>query len=232
MIPWLDQQTLVFPPINTALADPNGLLAVGGDLSPDRLIAAYRQGIFPWFSDEEPILWWSPSPRCVLKPADLHISKSLAKFIKKTSMTLSIDQQFDQVINACAQLRKDQEGSWITEHMQQAYQHLFDRGVAHSVEVWQGQHLVGGLYGLAIGNVFFGESMFSRESNASKLAFYHLVQHLSKLGFTLIDCQVHSEHLQSLGASEISRDEFQAYLSNIDTDLADKPSLWHKYTAP
>lgn len=217
MIPWLDETQHQFPAIETALEDPNGLLAAGGDLSPYRLIAAYRQGIFPWFSVEEPILWWSPSPRCVLKPEHLHISKSMAKLIKKTSLTVSFDFAFNQVVDECAKIRADLEGSWITSEMQQAYQNLHEMGVAHSVEVWHEEQLVGGLYGLAIGNIFFGESMFSRQSNSSKIAFCHLVKHLKSYGFKLIDCQVHSAHLQSLGACEISRREFQQYLTNIDT---------------
>ncbi|NQZ30146.1 MAG: leucyl/phenylalanyl-tRNA--protein transferase [Oceanospirillaceae bacterium] len=229
MIPWLNDTSHDFPAIDTALEDPNGLLAAGGDLSPQRLIAAYRQGIFPWFSIDEPILWWSPSPRCVLKPDNLHISRSLAKLIRKTSMSVSFDLAFSQVVNECAKIRAEEEGSWITDEMQQAYQELHQRGIAHSVEVWQEKELVGGLYGLAIGNVFFGESMFSRQSNSSKIAFCHLVQHLKSFGFKLIDCQVHSNHLQSLGAGNISRSEFQQYLTDIDalpTHSNNHQALW------
>jgi len=220
MIPWLDDNSHAFPAIETALTDPNGLLAVGGDLNTQRIITAYRLGIFPWFSDEDPILWWSPSPRCVLKPTELHISKSFAKFSKKTTFSVSFDSAFNQVIDHCAQLRNEQEGSWITDEMQQAYQQLFAQGVAHSVEVWDEELLVGGLYGLAIGNIFFGESMFSKRSNASKLAFSHLVKHLHQAGFQLIDCQVHSQHLASLGAIEISREDFKEFLKNIDQPLS------------
>jgi len=226
MIPWLDDNSYIFPAIDTALTDPNGLLAAGGDLHTQRIIAAYRQGIFPWFGDDDPILWWSPSPRCVLRPNELHISKSFAKFRKKTAFTVSFDNAFDQVINHCAQMRDDQEGSWITSDMQQAYQQLFKQGVAHSVEVWDKDILVGGLYGLAIGNMFFGESMFSKRSNASKLAFSHLVKHLSLANYQLIDCQVHSQHLASLGATEISRDDFKSYLANIDQPTHENPLLW------
>jgi len=227
MIPWLDDNSYAFPAIDTALLDPNGLLAAGGDLHTQRIIAAYRQGIFPWFSDDDPILWWSPSPRCILKPKELHISKSFAKFCKKTTFTVSFDNAFDQVINNCAQMRDDQEGSWITADMQQAYQQLFEQGIAHSVEVWDNDILVGGLYGLAIGNIFFGESMFSKRSNASKLAFSHLVKHLCLANYQLIDCQVHSQHLASLGATEISRDDFKSYLANIDQPTDKNSLLWH-----
>ncbi len=216
MIPWLSVTNHYFPPTNTALADPNGLLAAGGDLTPERLIKAYRTGIFPWFSDGEPILWWSPAPRCVLPLAQLHISKSLAKLIRKNKFKVTFDTAFCEVIEQCSAMREHQEGTWITPEMKTAYSALHSRNVAHSVEVWHEDQLVGGLYGLAIGNIFFGESMFSKQSNTSKIAFCYLVNQLRKWNFSVVDCQVHSDHLESLGAIEINRTQFTNYLANID----------------
>jgi leucyl/phenylalanyl-tRNA--protein transferase len=216
MIPWLSATNHCFPAINTALLEPNGLLAAGGDLTPERLIKAYRSGIFPWFSEGEPILWWSPAPRCVLPLEKLHISKSLAKLIRKNHFKVSIDTAFREVIEQCSAMRKHQEGTWITPEMQQAYIRLHSQNIAHSVEVWHQDQLVGGLYGLAIGNIFFGESMFSKQSNTSKIAFCFLVNQLKEWKFSLIDCQVHSDHLESLGAIEIDRVQFAEYLANID----------------
>jgi leucyl/phenylalanyl-tRNA--protein transferase len=201
-----------FPEVKYALQDPEGLLAVGGDLSPQRLIHAYQQGIFPWFSDDQPILWWSPNPRLVLFPEQLHISRSLAKNIRNSSLRISLDENFPAVMRACSEPRPDQEGTWITDDMLAAYSQLHDMGVAHSVEAWDGKELVGGLYGIAIGKVFFGESMFSRQSNASKIAFTLFTQQLQQWGFQLIDCQVSSGHLLSLGAAEISREQFVQHL--------------------
>ncbi len=208
---WLnpDDPHYEFPNPENALADPDGLLAVGGDLSPERIISAYLRGIFPWYSYGQPILWWSPNPRAVLFPEKLHISKSLKKIIRKKRFTTTMDQAFHQVIYSCAQTpRKDQDGTWITDDMQQAYLHLHQLGIAHSVECWLGDELVGGLYGLALGKVFFGESMFSHQSNASKVAFIHLLDELTKSGYALIDCQVTTDHLLSLGAEEIPRKQF------------------------
>ncbi|MEW5010234.1 MAG: leucyl/phenylalanyl-tRNA--protein transferase [Cycloclasticus sp.] len=210
MLPWLDPDDDLdpFPPINLALKDPDGLLAAGGSLRPERLLEAYRSGIFPWFDEQQPILWWSPDPRLTLKPSALHISRSLAKFINKQSYHCTIDQAFDRVIAACSAPREQQDGSWITDSMIEAYQQLFELGYAHSVEVWLGEELIGGLYGVSIGQVFFGESMFSRQSNASKVGFTFLCQHLAEWGCQVVDCQVHSDHLESLGAAAITRDSF------------------------
>ena len=201
----------VFPPPD--LAEPNGLLAVGGDLSVTRLIAAYRNGIFPWFSEGDPILWWFTSPRLILVPAELKISKRLHRYWKNTPMTLTINKAFDEVIKACAAIpRRENEGTWITGEMITAYKELHRHRVAHSVECWQGTELVGGLYGIALGRVFFGESMFSAKPNCSKLALIHLVNFLKSQGYQLIDCQMTTDHLLSLGAREISGGEFQRLL--------------------
>jgi len=208
---WLETEdsNYSFPHPDNALTDPNGLLAIGGDLSPERIVIAYLNGIFPWYSPGEPILWWSPDPRAVLFPEKLHISKSLRKIIRKKVFTSTINQAFEQVIAACAQTpRKTQDGTWITDDMQQAYLNLHKIGIAHSAECWLDGQLVGGLYGIALGKVFFGESMFSHKSNASKVAFVHLLDELKKNNYALIDCQVTTEHLLSLGAEEIPRDQF------------------------
>lgn len=224
---WLRPDDLNFPSPNHALTEPNGLLAVGGDLSLERLLAAYKLGIFPWYETGQPILWWSPDPRMVLFPDELHISKSLNKVLNKKAFNVTADQDFPAVISACANQRsKNREGTWITDEMQQAYINLHESGWAHSIEVWQENELVGGLYGVAIGGVFFGESMFATQDNASKVAFVHLVKSLQKRGIKLIDCQVSSEHLTSLGAREIKRSEFMYYLSeNINTPLKDTFSV-------
>ncbi len=213
-ISWLDPDNTLFPPVEQALVDPNGLLAAGGDLSPRRLIQAYRKGIFPWFDPSQPILWWSPDPRCILKPEQLKVSRSLRKLIRQQRFQVSIDQDFGAIISACAAPRHGANGTWISTAMQQAYQRLHQQGVAHSVEVWQQQKLVGGLYGLAIGKTFFGESMFSRVSNASKVGFATLVEQLQQWDYAFIDCQIHSQHLSSLGAKEVPRSEFIELLNN------------------
>jgi leucyl/phenylalanyl-tRNA--protein transferase len=198
-----------FPHPNTAFTEPDGLLAEGGDLCSQRIIKAYSQGIFPWYSKGDPILWWSPNPRAVLFPDKLHVSKSLQKLIRQKKMTTTINKAFNQVIQCCAQSpRIDQHGTWITDEMQQAYIKLHQQGVAHSIECWLNHQLVGGLYGLALGQVFFGESMFSYQSNASKIAFVHLVDELKNNNYALIDCQVTTKHLLSLGAEEIPRNQF------------------------
>ncbi|MBD1554076.1 leucyl/phenylalanyl-tRNA--protein transferase [Pseudomonas typographi] len=220
MLTWLDRNDLSFPPIERALREPNGLLAAGGDLSPQRLVQAYRQGIFPWFEEGQPILWWSPDPRTVLRPAQLHISRSLAKVLRQQRFEVSFDRDFPAVIRACAAPRSYANGTWITPKMQQAYIQLHEQGIAHCVEVWEGGQLVGGLYGLAMGKIFFGESMFSRADNASKVGFVTLVRHLERSGFVLIDCQMPTQHLHSLGAQAISRREFAACLHTY----ADQPS--------
>jgi leucyl/phenylalanyl-tRNA--protein transferase len=207
---WLDPDSpeLWFPNVELALQEPDGLLAVGGDLSEDRLLLAYRSGIFPWYGPGQPILWWSPDPRLVLFPSRLRISRSLAKTIRKSVFTLTLDQAFDTVINACAEPRPGQAGTWITPEMMAAYRDLHTAGYAHSVECWRDGRLAGGLYGVAIGRIFFGESMFVRSTDASKVAFVGLVRQLSRWGFSLIDCQVHTTHLASLGAEAIPRREF------------------------
>lgn len=213
MLTWLQRNSLDFPPLNKALREPNGLLAAGGDLRPERLIQAYRHGCFPWFQDDQPILWWSPDPRTVLLPDELHVSRSLAKVLRQGRYQVSFDQAFAEVIRACAAPRSYAAETWITSPMQDAYLELHRSGIAHSVEVWRDGELVGGLYGLAMGQLFFGESMFSRADNASKVGFATLVERLKAWGFVLIDCQMPTEHLLSLGARTISRDEFARYLS-------------------
>lgn len=204
-----------FPDPETALREPDGLLAIGGCLSPQRIIKAYKQGIFPWYSPGEPILWWSPNPRLVLFPERLKVSRSLRKTLRKNIFRISYDQAFNDVINACAAPRKAQSGTWITTDMYQAYNELRALGVAHSIEAWHDEKLVGGLYGLAIGRVFFGESMFHTETDASKVAFVHLVELLRSWDYQLIDCQVHTHHLASLGATEIERKDFIHRLQSL-----------------
>jgi len=223
MLTWLQRDSLDFPPLNKALREPNGLLAAGGDLRPERLIQAYRHGCFPWFQDGQPILWWSPDPRTVLLPDQLHVSRSLGKVLRQGRYRVTFDQAFADVIRACAAPRSYAAETWITSPMQDAYLELHRRGIAHSVEVWRDNELVGGLYGLAMGQLFFGESMFSRADNASKVGFVTLVEHLKGWGFVLIDCQMPTEHLLSLGAQTISRSEFAGYLSgHLDqSSLAD-----------
>lgn len=213
MIAWLDIESNSFPAIHTALKEPNGLLAAGGDLSPARLKEAYRQGIFPWYNQGEPILWWSPDPRCVVFPGQLHISRSLRKRMRKRDYEASFDTDFEAVVDACAEPRANGDGTWITRAMKGAYCELFRQGIAHSVELRIDGKLVGGLYGLAMGKMFFGESMFSRETDASKIAFTLMVEQLQIWGYALIDCQVSNNHLKSLGAKEIPRAEFKRYLN-------------------
>ena len=213
MLTWLKRGDYSFPPLERALTEPNGLLAAGGDLAPERLIAAYRHGCFPWYQEGQPLLWWSPDPRTVLLPDELHVSRSMAKILRQKRFSVSINQDFNAVIKACAAPRTYADGTWITEQMQAAYSELHSRGIAHSVEVRCEGQLVGGLYGLAMGKLFFGESMFSRMDNASKVGFIHLVQQLKEWGFALIDCQMPTQHLASLGAKSISRSEFRHYLN-------------------
>ncbi len=212
MVHWLERTNLEFPPLEQALQQPDGLLAIGGDLSSERLLAAYRHGCFPWYSQGQPIMWWSPDPRFVLFPQQLYISRSLRKNMARQQFRVTYDQAFAQVISACAEPRAGQPGTWITSQMQNAYMQLHELGFAHSVEVWHQQQLVGGLYGIAMGQLFFGESMFSRMSNASKTGFVRLVQDLQQAGFVLIDCQVHTHHLERFGAEHISRASFADYL--------------------
>ena len=206
---------LEFPPIEDCGAD--GLLAVGGDLSPERLILAYSQGIFPWFNEDSLILWWCPDPRMVLFPANLKISKSMGRILESDRFRLSRNTCFDEVIEHCARVsRKGQDGTWITTEMLKAYKQLHRQGHAHSYEVWENDELVGGLYGVDLGNVFCGESMFSLVSNASKYAFIKMVRELAAENYRMIDCQLYSEHLASLGAEEISRAEFLHLLEQED----------------
>ena len=198
---------LIFPPPH--LAGSDGLLAIGGDLSTERLLLAYRMGIFPWFSDDEPIMWWSPDPRLVLYPQDFRIPKSLKKVINKNIFKVTMDSSFEQIISLCAQTRlQKNEATWLGEDMIEAYCNLHEAGYAHSVEAWHEGELAGGLYGVSLGKCFFGESMFTRISNASKIAFIALVEYLKKLTFDLIDCQLTTEHLKNFGAMEIPRDFF------------------------
>jgi leucyl/phenylalanyl-tRNA--protein transferase len=198
-------EALTFPP--PRLATPEGLLAVGGDLSRDRLLLAYRMGIFPWYGDDEPILWWSPDPRLVLYPPEFHLSRSLEKVIRRGEFTVRMDTAFEAVICECAAVRATRgEGTWIVPDMIRAYCELHDLGVAHSVEAWRGPHLAGGLYGVSLGSGFFGESMFARQTNASKVALAALVAYLRLEGFGIIDCQVTTGHLQRMGAREIPRE--------------------------
>lgn len=197
-----------FPDVSLALTEPDGLLAIGGDLSPARLLAAYKRGIFPWYSKGQPILWWSPNPRAVLYPKELHISRSLRKTLRRGQFTVTLDHAFAQVIMECAKSRNDQRGTWITQEMMQAYQQLHALGFAHSVEVWVNDRLVGGMYGVSLGKVFFGESMFSRLTDASKVAMVYLCKQLERWEFALLDAQVQSAHLDSMGAIPLARDKF------------------------
>ena len=216
-IVWLgaDDPPDAFPSTDQALTEPDGLLAAGGDLSTDRLLAAYGRGIFPWYDEGQPILWWSPDPRCVLRPADLHISKRLAQYARRSTLTLRFNHAFSDVIRACAGERRSEQGTWITADMIAAYARLHAAGWAHSIEVWDQERLVGGLYGLCIGRVFFGESMFSRVDNASKFAMFGLTQHMLASGLELVDCQVVSRHLMTLGATTIPRSEFKQMLRTL-----------------
>lgn len=217
MLTWLRRDDLSFPPLDKALREPNGLLAAGGDLSAERLLAAYRHGCFPWYQEGQPLLWWSPDPRTVLYPGELHVSRSLRKRMRQEHFTVTFDQAFADVIDGCAGPRSYTQDTWITAHMKAAYLRLHEMGVAHSVEVWRDRQLVGGLYGLAIGRLFFGESMFSHVSNASKIGFVTLVERLQAWGFKLVDCQMPTQHLASFGARAISRSTFaEALAEHLD----------------
>ena len=213
-IAWLtpDDPPSAFPDVSSAMREPDGLLAAGGDLSKSRLLYAYSRGIFPWYDSGQPILWWSPDPRCVLRPERYHVSRRLARTLRRSDAELTVNRSFRAVILACAGPRRQQQGTWITTEMIDAYEALHADGWAHSLEVRLGDRLIGGIYGVAIGKVFFGESMFSHESNASKLAMLGLCQTLADEGVELIDCQVASAHLMTLGAETITRDEFSAIL--------------------
>lgn len=224
MIPFLRPDS-AFPAVTLALRSPNGLLAAGGDLSVARLLEAYRHGIFPWFSEGEPILWWSPDPRMVLIPGEIRISKSLRKTLRNGCHEIRVDSAFEQVMRACAAPRDGANGTWIHEDMIAAYCELHRLGHAHSVETWMDGELVGGLYGIAIGRMFYGESMFSRRTDASKVALAHLASQLEHWGFGMIDCQMNTPHLASLGAREIPRSEFISHLQTL-IELPDIPSPW------
>lgn len=225
MIPWLTE-SLEFPPLSRALREPNGLLAAGGDLTPERIITAYHNGIFPWFSSGDPILWWSPDPRMVLVPGELKISRSLRRTLRKGEYEVRLDSAFEQVIGNCSTLpREGQAGTWITPEMRAAYLRLHRLGVAHCVETWIDGELVGGLYGIALGRAFFGESMFSLRTDASKIALAHLCAYLQAREFGIIDCQMETAHLASLGARPIPRDRFRAQLDKL-TGEGDPPGPW------
>lgn len=213
-IAWIseDDPPEAFPDISAALSEPDGLLAAGGDLKTDRLLFAYSRGVFPWFDNGQPILWWSPDPRCVIKPASFHLSRRLRRFIRNSAFEISINKAFSAVIEACAEDRVGQDGTWITDQMIDAYSSLHAQGWAHSIEVWDDDELVGGVYGLAIGRAFFGESMFSQASNASKIALWSLCSILDRHDFDILDCQVVSPHLTSLGAILLPRAEFGSML--------------------
>ena len=212
---FLNHELERFPSPEYALSDPNGLLAIGGDLQPARLLAAYYEGIFPWFNADDPILWWSPDPRAVFVPGSIKISRSMRKFLKKQNWKYTINHSFERVIQGCSQPRSKQDGTWITNDIQSAYLALHEQGHAHSVEVWQDDELIGGLYGLVIGQVFSGESMFHTQTNASKAAMITLHQHLLKNGFKLIDAQVMNPHLDTLGAKAIKRIDFLKLLKRF-----------------
>ena len=227
MLTWLDpgDHQTPFPPVERALSDPDGLLAVGGDLSPRRLLRAYADGIFPWYSEGQPILWWSPDPRMVLFPDRVRVRRSLRKVLRKQVFEVALDQAFPEVMEGCAEPRQGQNGTWITEDMLAAYCRLHELGWAHSVEVRRDGELVGGLYGVALGRLFFGESMFSRATDASKVALVYLARHLHHYGFLVIDCQTRTEHLISMGAQEIPRIRFRE-LVRRGRDLREPADMW------
>jgi len=224
---WLDPDNtdIDFPDVELALQEPDGLLAIGGDLSPARLLNAYANGIFPWYGPGQPILWWSPDPRLVLRPESLRISRSLRKSLKRRLFRVTLDEAFEAVIDHCAGPRANANGTWITPEMTAAYLDLHRRGCAHSVECWHGDRLAGGLYGVSIGRIFFGESMFAHISDASKVALVHLAGQLNRWGFPLLDCQVHTRHLESLGAVSLPRKEFIRLLRQACA-LPSPPSPW------
>jgi leucyl/phenylalanyl-tRNA--protein transferase len=224
MIPWLARDD-PFPPVAKALRDPNGLLAAGADLSVPRLLLAYRNGIFPWFSEGQPILWWSPDPRMVLFPPELKISRSLAKRLRRRDYEVRADTAFGAVMRACAAPRDGQPGTWITSAMTVAYEALHRAGHAHSVETWIAGELAGGLYGVALGRAFFGESMFARATDASKIALAHLARQLARWGYGMIDCQMATGHLARLGAREIPRTEFMRNLREL-VNYPGNPGKW------
>jgi leucyl/phenylalanyl-tRNA--protein transferase len=224
MLPWLRPKD-PFPAVDKALAEPNGLLCAGLELSPARILEAYRQGIFPWFNHGEPVLWWSPDPRMVLVPAEFRLSRSFARRMKRGDYEIRADTAFRQVMEACAERRKGQGGTWIGPAMLDAYTRLHAMGHAHSVETWIEGELAGGLYGLAIGRMFYGESMFARKTDASKLALAHLCRQLDAWGVELIDCQMETTHLASLGAKPVSRTRFIRQVKRL-IELPPIPTPW------
>lgn len=223
---WLDPYPVLFPPTKLALKDPDGLLAVGGALTPEWLLMAYSLGIFPWFNPDEPICWWTPNPRSILYVDQVKVRRSLIKTIRKQHFTVTLDTQFQNIIENCAKSpRPGQDGTWITEEMLEAYCQLHEKGYAHSVEVWSNDKLVGGLYGVAMGKVFFGESMFAYQSDASKIALVALSEQLIAWGFRMIDTQVETEHLKSMGAQLVDRAFFETILQQ-DTQKTFPPLKW------
>ncbi len=225
MIPWLSHPDQ-FPLPEAALREPNGLLAAGGAINPSWLLAAYRCGIFPWYMPEEPILWWSPNPRMVLFPSELHVGRSLAKVMRNRAYTIRFDTVFREVMLSCAAPRTDSHGTWISDDVLEGYCALHRLGYAHSIETWIEGELAGGLYGVALGGVFYGESMFARRPDASKIAFAYLVPWLQQQGFSLIDCHMRTHHLARFGGREIPRGEFCMHLAQLVT-LRREPALWH-----
>ena len=224
MIPWLERDD-PFPLTRTALKQPNGLLAAGADLTPERLIEAYSLGVFPWFNADEPVLWWSPDPRMVLFPAELKVARSLKKVVRNRPYEVRLDTAFSQVMQGCAQPREGQSGTWISPMMTDAYTRLHEMGVAHSAETWIDGKLAGGLYGVALGRMFYGESMFTEVTDASKIAFVHLVWQLKRWGFGMIDCQMKTAHLETFGAREIPRSDFMRRVSKL-IQYSPAPTLW------
>lgn len=227
MIPWLDPAQLWFPDVDSALAEPPGLLAAGGDLSPGRLLHAYSLGIFPWYEQGQPILWWSPDPRAVLFPSEFRLRRSLRKRLRNSPCQLRFDSAFEQVVAACAAPRSYSEDTWITDEMAQAYLALHGRGFAHSVELWQERELVAGLYGVALDRVFFGESMFTRIRDGSKMALAALVFHLQREGYALLDCQMRTAHLEFMGSRPLPRKAFRSLLERHIGETAQGLSWRH-----
>jgi leucyl/phenylalanyl-tRNA--protein transferase len=230
MVYWLstDDPPGAFPPIGTHTEEPNGLIAAGGDLSTARLLAAYERGIFPWYEEGQPVLWWSPDPRCVIFPGKVHVSRRLARTFRTTGLTLTANHAFEGVIDGCANPRRYTDATWITSAMRQAYVSLHTQGYAHSVEAWDGDSLAGGIYGVVLGRIFFGESMFSRVRDASKLVLVKLAQALHQAGFYCIDCQLPSPHLFSLGAQLLPRDQFLAGLPEYCSSQPKAPD-WYDF---
>lgn len=225
MIPWLESSA-PFPPLEQALSEPDGLLAAGADLTPTRLLTAYRSGIFPWYSAGQPVLWWSPDPRMVLFPAEFRMPRSLIKRLRHGDYEIRINTAFETVMRACAAPRNDATGTWITADMIAAYCELHRLGHAHSVETWINGELVGGLYGIALGRAFYGESMFTRVADASKIALAHLVRRLEQRQFGIIDCQMNTAHLARFGAREIPRSEFSRHLAEL-VNYPQDDNVWH-----